>query len=198
MAEPSTPATPGQVGEGATARTAAASEASATNDGRRARRVEESVLGTGIVALGAFTVVDAGSLVEPGSANTLGPRAFPYLVGAFLVVAGLAVLVATLRGRLGVAAASEDVDAAAGTDWRTVVTLVALFVAHALLIPRIGWPLAIALLFAGVAWGLGARPWWKPVLIGVGLGFLLQIVFAAGLGLSLPSGPLSWVPFLHD
>lgn len=164
--------------------------------GQAARRIEEYVLGGVITVLGVFTLVDTASIVVPGSANTMGPRTFPYLVGGMLVVAGLAVVVATLRGRFGEAEEGEDVDAHARTDWRTVVLLVGFFLAQVVLIERIGWPLATAILFAGSAWTLGARPWWKPALIGVVLGLVLQVAFAGGLGLSLPAGLLEGVPFL--
>ncbi|TDE11775.1 tripartite tricarboxylate transporter TctB family protein [Jiangella asiatica] len=163
-----------------------------------ARRVEEYVLGAAIVGLGVFVLVDTASIAVPGSANAVGPRTFPYVVGALLVAAGAAVLTATALGRLGEAEDGEDVDPEAGTDWRTVVQLVAFFLAHAWLVERAGWPLALAALFAGAAWTLGARPWWRPVLIGLALGVVLQAVFATGLGLSLPPGLLEGVPILDD
>lgn len=162
----------------------------------RVRRVEEYVLGIGVTGLGVFVLTGTASIAVPGSANTMGPRAFPYLVGAMLVAAGVAVLVATARGRLGAAEEGEDVDAQARTDWLTVVKLVAFFLAHTVLVERIGWPLAIAVLFAGASWSLGARPWWRPVLIGVVMGLVLQVVFSAGLGLSLPAGVFEGVPLL--
>jgi putative tricarboxylic transport membrane protein len=160
--------------------------------------LEEYALGAGIAALGIFTLVDAQTIVVPGSANTLGPRAFPTLVGALLVLAGAAVVLATARGRLGAAEQGEDVDPTdARTDWLTVGKLVACFAAMAVLAEWIGWPLATALLFGGAAWSLGARPWWKPLLIGLALGVVIQLVFATGLGLSLPAGPFGGVPFLY-
>jgi putative tricarboxylic transport membrane protein len=160
--------------------------------------IEEYALGAGVVALGVFTLVDAQTIVVPGSANTIGPRAFPTLVGALLVLAGAAVVVATARGRLGEAEGGEDVDPThARTDWWTVGKLVVCFAAMAVLVDWIGWPLATALVFGGVAWSLGARPWWKPLLIGLALGVSIQLVFATGLGLSLPAGPFGGVPFLH-
>ncbi|HWO62288.1 MAG TPA: tripartite tricarboxylate transporter TctB family protein, partial [Umezawaea sp.] len=119
-----------------------------------------------------------------------------YAVGFLLVVTGLAAIVATVRGKLGELEDAEDVDADARTDWLTVVKLLAFLVAHLVLIDLVGWPVAAALLFAGAAWTLGARPWWKVLLISVVLAVVIQIVFASGLGLSLPAGIFEGVPLL--
>ncbi|PZR53580.1 tripartite tricarboxylate transporter TctB family protein [Xylanimonas oleitrophica] len=162
------------------------------------RRLGELVVAAVVTGLGAFVLVDAGSIVVPGSANTLGPRAFPYLVGGLLLVAGVALLVQVLRGRLGEEEGGEDVDLAVRTDWRTVAILAGVFVLHVFTINPLGWPLAGALLFAGSAVALGARPWWRAVAAGVVLALVIQVVFGAWLGLSLPAGPfLRGVPFLH-
>ncbi|MDF2848531.1 MAG: tripartite tricarboxylate transporter TctB family protein, partial [Oerskovia sp.] len=65
------------------------------------RRIGEYVVAGVTVALGVFVIVDAGTIVVPGSATTMGPRAFPYLVGGLLLISGVLVLVGLLRGRFG-------------------------------------------------------------------------------------------------
>ena len=45
-----------------------------------------------------FVIVDAGTIVVPESATTMGPRAFPYLVGGLLLISGVLVLVGTGLG----------------------------------------------------------------------------------------------------
>ncbi|MHA6668652.1 tripartite tricarboxylate transporter TctB family protein [Homoserinimonas sp. A447] len=148
-------------------------------------------------ALGIYVVVAAGFIRVPVSSNTLGPRAFPYLVGAILIIAAVAVVIGVSRGRLGEAEEGEDVDGTVPTDWVTVGKLVAFFTIHAYLIGIIGWPLAAALLFTGSAWALGARKLWRAALIGLALGFTIHVIFGSLLGLSLPAGPLlDWMPFL--
>jgi putative tricarboxylic transport membrane protein len=59
-----------------------------------------------------------------------------------------------------------------------------------ILIDLLGWPIAAAVLFGGVAWTLGAKKWWLALLIGLTLGLVVFIAFGGFLGLSLPSGPL--------
>lgn len=161
----------------------------------RSAKAEEYVFGALVAALGVFTLVDATTIATRGSMGTVGPRVFPYAVGALLVVTGVAAIVATARGRLGPAEDAEDVDTSVRTDWVTVGKLVAVLVAHLALIDVAGWPVAGAVLFFGAAWTLGAV-WWKALVVAVVLALVVQVLFAAGLGLSLPAGVFEGVPLL--
>ncbi len=162
------------------------------------RRWGELVLALATTALGVYVLVAAGSITVPGSSNTLGPRAFPYLVGGMLVAAGVVLVVLILSGRAGQEEGGEDVDPEVRTDWLTVVLLVVILVVHVFAINAVGWPFAAALLFGGAAVVLGARPWWRAALAGLVLGLVIQVVFGGLLGLSLPAGPLlEGVPFLR-
>lgn len=160
--------------------------------------VGELVFAGGVVALGVFALVRAQTINQPMAASGMGPRALPYLVGAALLTSGAAVLIGVLRGKLGEAEAGEDIAEDDSTDWSTVALLVAIFVVHIFLIVPVGWPIAAAVLFTGCAWTFGAKPRWRAAVIGVALALLLQLVFAGGLGVSLPPGPLlEGVSFLH-
>lgn len=162
------------------------------------RRWGELVLAAATTALGGYVLVAAGSITVPGSTNTLGPRAFPYLVGGMLVAAGIALVVLVLSGRAGEEEGGEDVDPTVRTDWLTVLLLVVTLVVHVFAINLIGWPFAAALLFGGAAVILGARPWWRAAVAGLVLGLVVQVIFGGLLGLSLPAGPLlEGVPFLR-
>ena len=144
----------------------------------------------GVAALGVFALVRAGSINEPITAGSMGPRVLPYMVGGALVLSGLAVVAAVLRGRRGEAEQGEDVADDEHTDWVTVGMLVALLLVHVFLIVPAGWPVAATILFAGSAIVLGAKPWWRAIVIGLLLALVLQASFAGGLGVSLPAGPL--------
>ena len=152
----------------------------------------------GVVALGVFALVRAGSINEPLTAGSMGPRALPYLIGGALVLSGLAVAVAILRGHRGEAEHGEDVADDEHTDWRIVGMLIALFLVHVFLIVPAGWPVAATVLFSGSAVVLGAKPWWRAIVIGLLLALVLQASFAGGLGVALPAGPLlEGVSFLN-
>lgn len=160
-----------------------------------AAAVGDAAVALGVVALGVFTVVDSHRITVPLSANVVGPRVFPYAVGAALVACGVVVLLGALRGQRAEPEAGEDVDSDARTDWTTLAKVVGAFVAHVVLVDPLGWALAGAVLFAGVAWALGAV-WWRALAIGVVLGFVVQVAFVDGLGVSLPAGIFEGVRFL--
>lgn len=150
------------------------------------------------VALGIVSVVGAMSIVQSGSADTMGPRSFPLLVGILLIGSGVMVLVDLMRGRRGQADDGEDIDLSVKTEWVVVVKLVALFIIHSQLITIIGWWLAAAILFIGAAWSLGAKRLIRVTIIGLALALILQLAFGVGLGLSLPPGPLlDWIPLFR-
>ncbi|MGI5505731.1 tripartite tricarboxylate transporter TctB family protein [Lentzea sp. CA-135723] len=157
-------------------------------------KLEEYAFGGLVAAIGVFTLVDATTIAARDD-NVVGPRAFPYAVGVLLVVTGIVAIVATARGKLGEAEEGEDVDENVRTDWITVGKLVAVLIAHLVLIDLVGWPVAAALLFFGAAWTLGAT-WWRALPIAIVLALVVQVVFAYGLGLSLPAGIFEGVPFL--
>lgn len=159
----------------------------------RSRPPAELGFPVALAGLGLFVLVDARRIVDPASSNTVGPRAFPYAVGALLLVAAGALALSLARGERGTADGGEDVDTAAGTDWLTVGKLSAAFLALVLLVEPLGWPIAATVLFAGTAWALGARPVWRPVLVGAVLGLLTFLLFVRLLGLFMPAGPLEGV-----
>ena len=156
-------------------------------------RLGEIIFAVLTVGLGVFALVGSFGIRVPES-NRVGPTVFPVLVSVILIAAGIAVLVEVIRGHLGAPEESEDVDLSHRPDWLTIAKLVGLLVAHLLLIELIGWAFAAALLFGGAAWSLGAKRWWVALLVGLGLGLTVQIVFGLMLGLSLPLGPaLAWL-----
>lgn len=150
------------------------------------------------VTLGIVSILGAMSIGLSGSADTMGPRSFPLLVGILLIGSGVMVLVDLVRGRRGQADDGEDIDLSAKTDWVLVAKLVALFIVHSQLITVIGWWLAAAVLFIGAAWSLGAKKLVRLTVIGLTLALILQLAFGVGLGLSLPPGPLlDWIPLFR-
>lgn len=150
----------------------------------------ELALAALVAAVGVVVLVDASRIEAPATSNAVGPRFFPVLVGVLLLVVGGWLAVDVLRGGAGEPEVDEDVDLSRPSDWRTLALLTAAFVAHALLLRPAGWPVAGAVLFWGTAAALGSRSWLRDGVVSVALAVLVWLVFARGLGLGLPGGPL--------
>src|SRR4051794_21704454 len=88
-----------------------------------------------LVLLGVIVLVDA-STVGNNSTGTdpLGPRAVPLVLGSALIVLAFGLLVAVLRGDRPDLEGGEDIDLDQRVDVKTVLMLVAVFIANILLI----------------------------------------------------------------
>jgi putative tricarboxylic transport membrane protein len=157
---------------------------------RPSRRWGEVALTALLLVIGIYLVLGAGRITVPGSANTVGPRFFPYLVGAATVVVAVLLGIRILRGDQGPEEGGEDVDPNVATSWRAVGIIAVAFLAHALLINVVGWPLAVSSMFAAVAWALGARGIVRPLLAGGITSVVIWLIFVKALGVVLPGGVL--------
>jgi putative tricarboxylic transport membrane protein len=145
-----------------------------------------------LAVIGAYTLYDASTL-EVGFADPVGPRLFPYVVGAVMLVLAALLVVATLRGDRPEEEGGEDVDLTHPADWGTVLKLVAVMVFTIATINLLGWAINGAILFAGSAWALGSRTPLKDVLIGAVLSVASWYAFYVGLGIPLGAGVLDGV-----
>jgi putative tricarboxylic transport membrane protein len=117
----------------------------------------------------------------------------PTLIGALLIVCAVFLAVDVLRGGRAEAEGGEDVDLSHPSDWRTVLLLVAAFLANVVLIDPVGWWFSGAVLFWGCAYALGSRHYVRDAVLAFALSFLTYYVFAAGLGIGLPAGVLQGI-----
>lgn len=145
-----------------------------------------------LVVVGAYTVYDATTL-RIGFGDPVGPRLFPYVIGAVTVVLGLLLVVATWRGDVPEAEGGEDVDLRQPADWLTVLKLVGVLLFTVLTISFLGWAVSGAVLFVGSAWSLGSRTLVRDVLVGLVLSVSSWYFFHEGLGVILPPGILDGV-----
>jgi putative tricarboxylic transport membrane protein len=147
-----------------------------------------------LVAIGGVVVADALSLADSVTARgPVGPRVVPLVVGGLLLVTGVLLFVDVLRGGRGEPEGGEDVDLTGRSDWKTIGVLVAAFVANALLIEPLGWPVSGAILFFGSALALGSRHYVRDLVISVVLSVGTWYLFVLGLGVSLPVGVLKGI-----
>jgi len=98
-----------------------------------------------------------------------------------------------VRGGHGDPEESEDVDAGARPDWRTVALVSVIFLAFAGLLDLLGWIIAGALLFFGLSVVVGSIKKLQAGVIAVVLSTVTYLAFVKGLGVTLPAGLLSGV-----
>ncbi|MFH8290728.1 tripartite tricarboxylate transporter TctB family protein [Streptomyces sp. NPDC018059] len=163
---------------------------------RRAWLREHSELGVSVLllALGALVLTDALTMdVEIAQRGPIGPKTVPVAVGIGLLVVALLLAVDVLRGGRGEAESGEDIDLSEPADWRTVLLLAGVFLAAAVLIEPLGFPVTGALLFWGSAYALGSRHLDRDPLIAAVLSVVTYVIFNNLLGVPLPGGPLMGV-----
>jgi putative tricarboxylic transport membrane protein len=117
----------------------------------------------------------------------------PVVVGTLLVVDAGFLAVDVWRGGRGEPEGGEDIELTGRSDWRTVLMLAAAFVANALLIEPLGWPVSGAILFWGSAFALGSRHYVRDAAIAIVLSVGSWYLFVLGLGTSLPVGILEGI-----
>jgi putative tricarboxylic transport membrane protein len=142
-------------------------------------------------ALGFLVIVQALLLPESRIARgPVGPGAVPIVVGSLLVIVAGFLAVDVLRGGRGEPEGGEDIELTGSSDWKTIALLAAAFIANALLIEPLGWPISGAILFYGSAFALGSRHYVRDAIIAVVLGVGSWYLFVLGLNISLPVGIL--------
>jgi putative tricarboxylic transport membrane protein len=157
---------------------------------------EHSELGVSLLLLviGVLVLTDALTMsVDVTQRGPVGPKTVPVVVGTGLLVVAVFLAIDVLRGGRGEAEGGEDIDLSEPGDWRTVLLLAGVFLAFAVLIGPVGFPVAGALLFWGAAYALGSRHLHRDPLIAAGLSLFTYVVFNNLLGVPLPGGPLMGV-----
>ena len=149
-------------------------------------------LAAALAVVGLYTIIDARGLTV-GFGDPIGPRVFPYVIGAGMLVLAALLAVATARGDVPEAEEGEDVDLTTPADWVTVAKLVGVFVLNLLLVNLIGWAITGALLFAGSAWALGSRTPLRDVLVGAVMSVASWYFFYVALGVPLTPGILDGI-----
>jgi putative tricarboxylic transport membrane protein len=159
------------------------------------RRIDKAQYGLAafLAVVGAYVVYDATTLSDGFADQPVQPYAFPYVVGAALIVLAVMLAIATSRGDTPVAEEGEDVDLSQPSDWATVIKLAVVFLANILLIDWLGWAITGAFLFVGTAYVLGSRTLIRDIAVGVALSVGTWYGFYSGLGLAIPAGVLDGV-----
>ena len=168
--------------------------ASTTGGGTREEGRSELGVALFLGALGVLVIVSALMLPESRIARgPVGPAAVPVVVGSLLLITAVFLAVDVWRGGRGEPEGGEDIELGGGTDWKTVATLAAVFLANAVLIEPLGWVFSGAILFWGAAFALGSRHYIRDAVIAFALSFGSWYLFQLGLGITMPPGILDGI-----
>lgn len=186
----------------------------------QASGMAELVVPAILVAIAVFLIIGTATMVQPPSVQRPGPTFFPGIIIALLLVMAALSTVQTLRTvrarRAGLLQDEQeahlDADgdpieeippdpprgrepwpAGAVTDWRAVSTVLGSLVAFMVLLRPVGWIVAAAVLFWGVAYALGSRRPIFDVSVALVMSSVIQLTFGYLLGLNLPAGFLAGV-----
>ncbi|QPC86520.1 tripartite tricarboxylate transporter TctB family protein [Mesorhizobium sp. NBSH29] len=121
-----------------------------------------------------------------GAYSQVGPATFPYVIAAILFVLAILTTISAWRG---------DFPNRPPENVSPVIWIVGGLVVQMLLLDLAGFAIATGFLFAATARAFGRGPLWFTLPIGIVLSFVIWVIFAKGLQLSLPSGPIEQLIF---
>ncbi len=147
------------------------------------RRPDGAALAIAVIlaAIAAIIIYQTSQMRLPPIQARVGPTVFPYVIAGGLLLLSAGTAISALRGSFP--ARSDD-------NYRPILWIVGGLIAQILLLSTIGFSLATGVLFAFTAKGFGRGPLWKTIPMGALLAFVVWLIFAKGLQLSLPAGPL--------
>jgi putative tricarboxylic transport membrane protein len=150
----------------------------------RGLRLGEAVLAAFVLALGVFVAVETAMLRGGPGYAAIGPKLFPWLVAAGLLLVGLALLYEARAGAVAQPAGFQ-------LDLPPAVAVTAGLVLQMVLMKPAGFVIASAALFVAVAYAFGSRRLALNAAVGLVLCAVTYVAFTRGLGLVLPAGLLA-------
>lgn len=154
------------------------------------RRRQDLVVGLVLLALGAGLLAGTFSVHALPGQDSLGPRLFPALIGAGLLLLGAAHFVQIWRKREVAAAAAEPASDLPPGHWPTLAWVIAGIAAGAAIYNFLGFILAAIAIFVLTARGFAGRFRILHVVVGIILAVIVYVGFTRGLGLRLPVSTL--------
>lgn len=139
------------------------------------------VIAAALLVLAGVVAWDASRIGGVVLYARIGPQTVPYAIAICLAGLGLWTIVEALRG---------DFPEREPQEALPVLWIVAGLLIQLLTIRVIGFSTATGVLFALVARGFGERRFWISIPFGIVLSIAVWVIFARGLSLTLPHGPL--------
>lgn len=143
--------------------------------------MSDRIFGLVGLLLGAFYLWAASIIPDSFMTDVVGPRAFPYIVGAILVLCSVVFI---LRP-------DPEPRWPLLRDFAEIVFAGAVMFLYAWALPEVGFLVSTVFATAYLTWRLGTQPLWSLV-TGVATSGGIYIVFHLILGLSLAKGPFGF------
>ena len=153
------------------------------SSGHRTRRPDWAALAIAavLVAVAGLIFYDVARLQGGNLYSGIGPATVPKGIAIGLIGLAIWTVFAALR---------RDFPKREHQEFPPVLFIVAGLAAQMLLLKTVGFSIATGVLFALTAAGFGKKKFWISLPAGIALSFVVWIVFARVLQLSLPAGPL--------
>ncbi|TIW70237.1 MAG: tripartite tricarboxylate transporter TctB family protein [Mesorhizobium sp.] len=145
--------------------------------------IPELLIGVGLLACAAAVAWQTLAIPVSPLYSKVGPRVFPYITMAGMVVLSLLLIVAALRGGW-----QPEEEKETPTDWKSMGFVVAGLVANLTLIHALGFTAASVIMFVLVCYGFGSRRPLRDVLLGLILALAAYFGFAKALGVNIGAG----------
>lgn len=172
--------------------------------GRLSPHHRDAIAGA-VVTIGGLVLLLTAQQIErlPGDKEVIGPAAFPTMLSAILVCAGLALCINGFRNKRdeGIAAEimagedSRDVNELldgqeAPVPWRRLLIMIVAFGAYCVVFIPVGFLLSTAAYLALVTCLVDAAKWKRNGLFAVGFSVVVYFTFTQLLSVELPAGVL--------
>ncbi|MCS0493920.1 tripartite tricarboxylate transporter TctB family protein [Ancylobacter sp. MQZ15Z-1] len=135
----------------------------------------------GLALLSLVVGWDAWRLSQINVYSAIGPAAFPTIIAGGLALLAVATAVEAIRE----GALERPRDEPVPMAW-----VLGGLIGQIILLPFLGFSIATGWLFAATAKGFGRGPVWAHFLAGTAMCLVIYLIFAKGLQLSLPAGPI--------
>ena len=139
------------------------------------------VLALVMAAIAAVIIWQTWIMRVPPIQAKVGPQVFPYAIAGGLLLLSIGTALSAWRGSFP--AREKD-------SYGPMLWIIAGLIGQMLLIGWAGFAIGTAVLFGFTAKGFGRGPLWQTIPIGFVLAFVIWFIFARGLQLSLPAGPI--------
>ncbi|KKB82538.1 C4-dicarboxylate ABC transporter [Devosia soli] len=150
---------------------------------RLARRPDGAALVIAAILAGIAAVIvwQTSQMRVPPIQARIGPTVFPYIIAAGLGLLSIGTVVSAFRR--GFPPREDD-------NFIPIAWIIGGLVAQLLTLGWAGFSIGTGILFAFTAKAFGRGPLWQTIPLGVVFAFAVWFIFAKGLQLSLPMGPL--------